>query len=106
MIELANKYKDISLDIINKLKNKDIEEIDEFLDIRQNILDDVTNSKQFKEILFKENILEIDKSIKSLLKEQIESTKEEIKEHNRFKKASMSYINIAKENLNIFNKKV
>lgn len=106
MIELANKYKDISLDIINKLKNKDIEEIDEFLDIRQNILDDVTNSKQFKEILFKENILEIDKSIKSLLKEQIESTKEEIKEHNRSKKASMSYINIAKENLNIFNKKV
>lgn len=106
MIELANKYKDISLDIINKLKNKDIEEIDEFLDIRQNILDDVANSKQFKEILFKENILEIDKSIKSLLKEQIESTKEEIKEHNRSKKASMSYINIAKENLNIFNKKV
>ncbi|MBS6506834.1 MAG: flagellar protein FliT [Paraclostridium bifermentans] len=106
MIELANKYKDISLDIINKLKNKDIEEINELLDIRQNILDDVTNSKQFKEILFKENILDIDENIKSLLKEQIEHTKEEIKEHNRSKKASMSYINIGKENLNIFNKKV
>ncbi|MEN2258048.1 flagellar protein FliT [Paraclostridium benzoelyticum] len=86
MIELANKYKDISLDIINKLKNKDIEEINELLDIRQNILDDVTNSKQFKDILLKENILNIDETIKSLLKEQIESTKEEIKEHNRSKK--------------------
>lgn len=106
MIALANKYKEISLDIINKLKNKEIEEINELLDIRQNILDDVTNSKQFKEILFKENILNIDESIKSLLKEQIEHTKEEIKEHNKSKKANMSYINIAKENLNIFNKKV
>lgn len=106
MIELANKYKDISLEIINKLKNKDIEEINKLLDIRQSILYDVTNSKQFKEILFKENILDIDETIKSLLKEQIEHTKEEIKEHNRSKKASMSYINIGKENLNIFNKKV
>lgn len=106
MIELANKYKEISLDIINKLKNKEIEEINELLDIRQNILDDVANLKQFKEILLKENILNIDESIKSLLKEQIESTKEEIKEHNKSKKANMSYINIAKENLNIFNKKV
>lgn len=106
MIELANKYKDISLDIINKLKNKDTEEINELLDIRQNILDDVTNSKQFKEILFKENILDIDENIKILLKEQIEHTKKEIKEHNKSKKASMSYINIGKENLNIFNKKV
>lgn len=106
MIELANKYKDISLDIINKLKNKDIEEINELLDIRQNILDDVSNSKQFKKLLLKENILYIDESIFSLLKEQIESTKEEIKEHNKSKKANMSYINIGKEKLNIFNKKV
>ena len=106
MIELANKYKYISLYIINKLKNKDIEEINELLDIRQNILDDVTNSKQFKELLLKENILDMDESIKLLLNEQIESTKEEIKEHNRSKKASMSYINTGKENLNIFNKKV
>ncbi|RDC49015.1 hypothetical protein DVA85_25950, partial [Acinetobacter sp. RIT592] len=59
-----------------------------------------------KEMLLKENILNIDESIKSLLKEEIEYTKEEIKEHNRSKKASMSYINIGKENLNIFNKKV
>ncbi|WGX75664.1 flagellar protein FliT [Paraclostridium bifermentans] len=86
MIESANKYKDISLDIIKKLKNKDIEDINELLDRRQNILDDVTNSKQFKDILLKENILDIDESIKSLLKEQIEHTKEEIKEHNRSKK--------------------
>ncbi|MCU9808036.1 hypothetical protein LEQ06_07545 [Paraclostridium sp. AKS46] len=68
MIELANKYKDISLDLINKLKNKDVEDINELLDIRQNILDDVTNSKQFKDILLKENILDIDETIKSLLK--------------------------------------
>ncbi|MFR3498895.1 MAG: hypothetical protein ACLTT7_07705, partial [Paraclostridium bifermentans] len=64
MIELANKYKEISLDIVKKLKTKDIEDINELLDIRQNILDYVTDSKKFKDILFKENIIDIDENIK------------------------------------------
>lgn len=106
MIELANKYKEISLDIVKKLKTKDIEDINELLDIRQNILDYVTDSKKFKDILFKENIIDIDENIKYLLKEQMEDTKKEIKEYNKSKKANMSYINIGKEKLNIFNKKV
>ncbi|MDU3335679.1 flagellar protein FliT [Paraclostridium bifermentans] len=106
MIELANKYKEISLDIVKKLKTKDIEDINELLDIRQNILDYVTDSKKFKDILLKENIIDIDENIKYLLKEQMEDTKKEIKEYNKSKKANMSYINIGKEKLNIFNKKV
>lgn len=106
MIELANKYKEISLDIVKKLKTKDIEDIDGLLDIRQNILDYVTDSKKFKDILLKENIIDIDENIKCLLKEQMEDTKKEIKEYNKSKKANMSYINIGKEKLNIFNKKV
>ncbi|OSB10663.1 hypothetical protein B2H97_06830 [Paraclostridium bifermentans] len=106
MIELANKYKEISLDIVKKLKTKDIEDINELLDIRQNILDYVTDSKKFKGILLKENIIDIDENIRYLLKEQMEDTKKEIKEHNRSQKANMSYINIGKEKLNIFNKKV
>ncbi|MCU9810280.1 hypothetical protein [Paraclostridium sp. AKS81] len=48
MIELANKYKEISLDIVKKLKTKDIEDINGLLDIRQNILDYVTDSKNLK----------------------------------------------------------
>ncbi|WP_170075491.1 flagellar protein FliT [Paraclostridium dentum] len=106
MIELANKYKEISLDIVKKLKTKDIEDINGLLDIRQNILDYVTDSKKFKDILLKENIIDIDENIKCLLKEQMEDTKKEIKEYNKSKKANMSYINIGKEKLNIFNKKV
>ncbi|WP_195946139.1 flagellar protein FliT [Paraclostridium bifermentans] len=106
MTEFANKYKEISLDIINKLKNKDIEAVNGLLDIRQNMLDSVVDSKKFKEMLLKENILDIDENIKALLKEEMKYTKEEIKEYNKSKKASMSYINIGKEKLNIFNKKV
>lgn len=106
MIELANKYKEISLDIVKKLKNKDGEDINGLLDIRQNILDYVTDSKKFKDILLKENIIDIDENIKCLLKEHMEDTKKEIKEYNKTKKANMSYINIGKEKLNIFNKKV
>ncbi|WP_290061156.1 flagellar protein FliT [Paraclostridium bifermentans] len=106
MIELAKKYKEISLDIVKKLKTKDIEDINELLDMRQNILDYVTDSKKFKDILLKENIIDIDENIKYLLKEQMEDTKKEIKEYNKSKKANMSYINIGKEKLNIFNKKV
>lgn len=106
MIEFANKYKDISLDIINNLKNKDVENVNELLDQRQAILDIVTDTKEFKDILLKENITNIDEIIKTLLRANIEQTKEEIKEHNKSKKASMSYINLGKEKLNIFNKKV
>jgi uncharacterized small protein (DUF1192 family) len=106
MIKLANKYRDISLDIINKLKNKDVENVNELLDQRQAILDIVTDTKEFKDILLKENITNIDETIKTLLKENIEQTKEEIKKHSKSKKASMSYINLGKEKLNIFNKKV
>lgn len=106
MNELADKYKDISLDIINKLENKDIESINKLLDQRQDILESVCDKKEFKDILLKEDITNIDKTIKTLLKENIEHVKEEIKEYNKSKKASMSYINLGKEKLNIFNKKV
>ena len=78
MTEFANKYKEISLDIINKLKTKDIEAVNGLLDIRQNMLDSVVDSKKFKEMLLKENILDIDENIKALLKEEMKYTKEEI----------------------------
>lgn len=106
MIELANKYKSISLDIINKLENNEIDQISDLLDKRQCILENVSDSKEFKTILLNENIIDIDKNIKSLLNKNMKHIKEEIKEHNKSKKASMSYINFSKEKLNIFNKKV
>ena len=106
MNKLANKYKDISLEIIDKLKNKDIEYIEELLDERQNILDNITNKEEFKNLLLKEDILNLDKNIKLLIKENMDNIKKEIKEHNKAKKANFSYIGSVNKKLNIFNEKV
>jgi uncharacterized small protein (DUF1192 family) len=106
MINVASKYKQISLNLIDKLKNNDIDDIDDFLDKRQDILENINNKKLFKKILIEDGIIEIDEKIHNLLKENIDKVKIEIKEHRKSKQANNSYINLKKEKLNIFNKKV
>ena len=83
---VTKKYKQISLDIIDKLENNNTYYIDELLNERQKILDNVSDRKLFKQMLVEDGILEI--------------------EHKKSKQANNSYINYNKENLNIFNKKV
>ena len=103
---VTKKYKQISLDIIDKLENNNTYDIDELLNERQKILDNVSDRKLFKQMLVKDGMLEIDEKIHSLIKENIIKVKMEIVEHKKYKQANNSYINYNKENLNIFNKKV
>lgn len=103
---VTRKYKQISLDIIDKLENNNTYDIDELLNERQKILDNVSDRKLFKQMLVEDGILEIDEKIHSLIKENIIKVKMEIMEHKKSKQANNSYINYNKENLNIFNKKV
>ncbi|WP_270646642.1 flagellar protein FliT [Paeniclostridium hominis] len=103
---VTKKYKQISLDIIDKLENNNTYDIDELLNERQKILDNVSDRKLFKQMLVKDGMLEIDEKIHSLIKENIIKVKMEIVEHKKSKQANNSYINYNKENLNIFNKKV
>ena len=103
---VTKKYKQISLDIIDKLENNNTYYIDELLNERQKILDNVSDRKLFKQMLVKDGMLEIDEKIHSLIKENIIKVKMEIVEHKKSKQANNSYINYNKENLNIFNKKV
>ncbi|XTR38575.1 hypothetical protein ACQQ2T_04155 [Paraclostridium tenue] len=103
---VTKKYKQISLDIIDKLENNNTYYIDELLNERQKILDNVSDRKLFKQMLVEDGILEIDGKIHSLIKENIIKVKMEIVEHKKSKQANNSYINYNKENLNIFNKKV
>lgn len=103
---VTQKYKQISLDIIDKLENNNTYYIDELLNERQKILDNVSDRKLFKQILVEDGIFEIDEKIHSLIKENIIKVKMEIVEHKKSKQANNSYINYNKENLNIFNKKV
>ena len=106
MKELAKKYKEISLDIIENLEKDDSYDVNILLDRRQEILDSVNDRKLFKQILVEEGILEIDETIQSLLKEKVTKVKMEIREHKKSIQANNSYVNFSKEKLNIFNKKV
>ncbi|CEO13956.1 Uncharacterised protein [[Clostridium] sordellii] len=106
MKELAKEYKEISLDIIKNFEKDDSYDINELLDKRQEILDDINDRNLFKQIFIEEGILEIDEKIYSLLKEKIIKIKMEIKEHKKSIQANNSYFNLNKENLNILNKKV
>lgn len=106
MKEFAKKYKEISLDIINELEADDNYDIDELLDKRQEILDNINDKNLFKQMLVEDGILEIDGKIQSLLKEKIIKVKIEIKEHKKSIQANNSYVNFSKKKLNIFNKKV
>lgn len=106
MKELAKKYKEISLDIIENLEKDDSYDVNILLDRRQEILDSVNDRKLFKQILVEEGILEIDETIHSLLKEKVTKVKMEIREHKKSIQANNLYVNFSKEKLNIFNKKV
>ncbi|CEN89081.1 flagellar protein FliT [Paraclostridium sordellii] len=106
MEELAKKYKEISLDIIDNLEKNDSYDVNILLDKRQEILENINDRNLFKQILVEDGILEIDKKIHSLLKEKMIKIKMEIKEHKKSIQANNSYANFSKEKLNIFNKKV
>lgn len=111
MEELTKAYKEISLQLITRLENGELDTIEKLLDNRQEILNqeilnDESNKKRFKDILVKQGIMEIDKSIQDLFDENIVKVKNEILEHKVSKQANNSYINFNKNKLNIFNKKV
>lgn len=106
MIENAKLYKEISLDIVKAIDNEDIAYLDSLFEKRQLILNETGDSEQFKNTLIGDGILDIDKKIQSLLRDNIDKVKQEIKEYKLSKNANNSYINFSKEKLNIFNKKV
>ncbi|GAA0862734.1 hypothetical protein [Paraclostridium tenue] len=106
MEEVTKRYKQISLDIIEKLENNNAYDIEKLLDKRQQILDNVSDIKLFKKRLVEDGIIKIDEKIYKLIEEHIIKVKMEIMEHKKSKQANNSYINYNKKNLNIFNKKV
>ncbi|WP_373600014.1 hypothetical protein [Paraclostridium bifermentans] len=106
MKKTTNEYKEISLELIEKLKSNDVDNINEILDKRQEIIENVSDEKIFKDILIKDGIKDIDNQIHLLLEEKITEIKHRIKDHNKSKQANDFYMNFNKDKLNIFNKKV
>ena len=106
MTEKINLYKEISLQIVESLKNEDIYILEKLLDKRQEILDNQIDNNEFKHKLINEGIIDIDRQIDELLKNNMEKVKQEIKEYRLSKQVNNSYRNYNNGNLNIFNKKV
>lgn len=102
----VNLYKEITLEIIQCLKDDKLELLEDLFERRQDILDKEKNNKEFKEYMIKVGIVDLDKSIKDLLHQNMIKTKLEIQRHKLSTVTNNTYINNSQKKINIFNKKV
>jgi len=108
MYKQLDLYKNLSMELLKLLKEDKFDEIDEMLDKRNLIIEEVDKKQQaeFKKLYVKSDVFEIDKELKNIFEKKISNIKDEIKTQKKIKQVNYSYINTSKENLNIFNKKV
>lgn len=106
MIDTVNLYKEISLEIIDLLKNDDMDKLDELLNKRQEILDKDDEKEKLRYLLIKNGILEIDEEISRLFDESLIKVRRQIKEYKRSQQATNCYTSSNRKNLQIFYKKV
>ena len=102
----VNLYKEITLEIIKCLKEENIDNIDALFKRRENILDEEKDNKNFKESMIKLGIIELDKTIKDLLHQNMIKTKLEIQKHRLSTVTNNTYMNNNQQKINIFNAKV
>lgn len=107
MIDL---YKEISGEILKALSyaNVDEYEIEKKLDQRQALIDNLSEKELESFILdYKKGaVYELDKEIKVKLAEAISDVKNEIRQYKTKKAVNTAYVNVNKNNLNLFLKKV
>lgn len=108
MYKQLDLYKNLSIEILKLLKEDKFDEIDEMLDRRSLLIEEMNEKQQaeFKKSYIESDIFQIDKEIKSIFEKEIGKIKDEIKNQKKIKQVNYSYINTKKENLNIFNQKV
>ncbi|GFR36141.1 flagellar protein FliT [Thermobrachium celere] len=95
LYNLLNIYKELSIDIINAINNENVDLLDELLDKRQLIINEIEkieDKSQIKNIINELNILKIDEKInnaiielKQKIKENIKKVKEQRSVNNRYK---------------------
>ena len=105
-MENVNLYKEITLEIIQCLKDDKLEVLEGLFERRQDILDKEKNNKDFKESMIKVGIVDLDKTIKDLLHQNMIKTKLEIQKHKLSSLTNNCYINNSQKKINIFNAKV
>ena len=99
-------YKKITLEIIDALKSDKIEYLEVLFNSREDILEKEKDNKNFKESMIDIGIIDLDKTIKDLLHQNMIKTKLEIQKHKLSTITNNSYINNNTQKINIFNAKV
>lgn len=99
-------YKEITLEIIKCLKEDKLDNLEILFEKRESILEEEKENKYFKESMIDIGIIDLDKTIKELLHQNMIKTKLEIQKHRLSTITNNSYMNINTQKINIFNAKV
>ena len=99
-------YKQITLEIIQCLKEDKIEELEILFEKREKILQEEKNNKNFKDLMINIGIIDLDKTIKNLLNQNMIKIKLEIQKQKLSTITNNTYINNNQQKINIFNAKV
>ena len=99
-------YKKITLEIIQCLKDDKIEELEILFEKREKILQEEKNNKNFKDLMINIGIIDLDKTIKNLLNQNMIKIKLEIQKEKLSTITNNTYINNNQQKINIFNAKV
>ena len=99
-------YKKITLEIIQYLKDDKIEELEILFEKREKILQEEKNNKNFKDLMINIGIIDLDKTIKNLLNQNMIKIKLEIQKQKLSTITNSTYINNNQQKINIFNAKV
>lgn len=102
----VNLYKEITLEIIKCLQEDKLEQLESLFESRENILDEEKDNKNFKESMIEFGIIDLDKTIKDLLHQNMIKTKLEIQKHRLSTVTNNTYMNNNQQKINIFNAKV
>ena len=96
-------YKKITLEIIQCLKDDKIEELEILFEKREKILQEEKNNKNFKDLMINIGIIDLDKTIKNLLNQNMIRIKLEIQKQKLSTRTNNTYINNNQQKINIFN---
>ena len=99
-------YKKITLEIIQCLKDDKIEVLEILFEKREKILQEEKNNKNFKDLMINIGIIDLDKTIKNLLNQNMIKIKLEIQKQKLSTITNNTYINNNQQKINIFNAKV
>ena len=99
-------YKKITLEIIQCLKDDKIEELEILFEKREKILQEEKNNKNFKDLMINIGIIDLYKTIKNLLNQNMIKIKLEIQKQKLSTITNNTYINNNQQKINIFNAKV